>query len=77
LRRNLVDSGVFETADIQSVNQSGGGDTGNPIRYTVSISASLTGSAERIAQEKAARAAAAQAAAEAASQSAEAEEGDN
>ncbi len=71
LRRNLVDSGVFETADIQSVNQTGGGDTGNPIRYSVSIQASLTGSAEKIAQEKAARAAAAQAAAEAAGQAAD------
>lgn len=68
LRRNLVDSGVFETADIQSVNQTGGGDTGNPVRYSVSISASLTGSAEKIAQEKAAKAAAAQAAADAANQ---------
>lgn len=73
LRRNLVDSGVFETADIQSVSQTGGGDTGNPIRFSVSIQASLTGSAEKIAQEKAARAAAAQAAAEAAGQAAESE----
>jgi Tfp pilus assembly protein PilN len=62
LRRNLVDSGVFETADIQSVNQTGGGETGDPIRYAVSIQASLTGSAQKIEQEKAARAAAAAAA---------------
>lgn len=62
LRRNLVDSGVFETADIQSVNLAGGGESGEPTRYAVSIQASLTGSAEKIEQENVARAAAAAAA---------------
>jgi Tfp pilus assembly protein PilN len=75
LRRNLVDSGVFESADLQSVIiVSGTGDTADT--YSVSLSATLSGSAERIKKEKAAQAAQAATAAQAA-QAASQQDGGN
>ncbi len=64
LRRNLVDSGVFEAADIQSVTLQS--SENGPDTYSVSILATLTGAAEQLRQEKAA--AQAEAAAQAAQQ---------
>lgn len=61
LRRNLVDSGIFESADLESVTQQTNTDGQLPT-YTVSISASLTGSAEKVRKKAAAEAAAAEAA---------------
>lgn len=60
LRRNLVDSGVFEAADLQSVSLQSSED--GPDRYNVSILGTLTGAAEQLRQEKAAAQAAAAAA---------------
>lgn len=64
LRKNLVDSGIFESADIQSVTLRGS-EEGEPDSYTVSLTASLSGSAEKIRAKAAADAAAAAKAAEA------------
>jgi len=60
LRKNLVDSGIFETADIGSVTLLEGSD-GLADRYSVSITASLTGSAAKKSKAAAAAAATAEA----------------
>ncbi len=62
LRKNLVDSGIFETADVQSVTFVAGND-GAPDTYTVALSANLAGSAAKIKAKAAAEKAAADAAA--------------
>ncbi len=62
VRKNLVDSGIFESADVQSVAFVDGAD-GEPDTYTVSLSVSLTGSAAKIKAKAAAEKAAADAAA--------------
>jgi Tfp pilus assembly protein PilN len=60
LRKNLVDSGIFESADVQNVSFVQGVD-GQPNTYTVSLSASLAGSTAKIKAKAAAEKAAAEA----------------
>lgn len=60
LRKNLVDSGIFESADIQSVILEAGSDTEEE-HYAVSLTASLAGSGEKIRVKAAAEAKAAEA----------------
>ena len=63
LRRNLVDSGVFEAADLQTVTLQASED--DKESYSVTLLATLSGSAEKLQKEKAAAQAAAAAAAQA------------
>jgi len=58
LRKNLVDSGIFESADILSVSLREGGE-GEKDEYVVSLNASLSGSTEKVRSKSAADAAAA------------------
>lgn len=68
LQKSLVDSEVFEAADILSINPGETNDTGVILNYDVTLEAELTGAAEARAAEKAAREAADAAAVEAAQQ---------
>ena len=66
LQKSLVDSEVFETADILSINPGDTSDTGAVLFYVVTLEAELTGASEARAAEKAAKEAADAAALEAA-----------
>lgn len=74
LNKTLVDSGIFESADILNISAGEEDQNGNPENWNVSISASLTGSAEAAKAKAAAEAAAAKAAAEAAKETSEGEQ---